>query len=432
MKLRTRFITLIALLGVLLGGAVVTPASAASNVTLTGTTSRTTGGVFIGAEVTLWRLTLPEAIYTQVASTTSGAAGEWSFAGLDDGSYKVRVEDPADEYSTGWGDTAGGFVWSEAEADAVSWAGSTGVVPYGNIPMQPVGSIQGYFQDPKQPGVVPLSQVTATLYKYQDGGVLPVYFPVQPEFSTVTLTTYKYTNLPTGLYQILFSDTRTSPNRYVDQWTNRQPSQQWGNFVALANFQHLIGAGVDLIGPEFSDISPAYPFADPINWMLMQQISTGYLNGDVRTYDPMADVSRQAMAAFLYRAAHSPAFTPPATPSFSDVPTNHFFFKEIEWMKAQHITNGNADGTFAPNDAVSRQAMAAFLYRSAHSPAFVPPATASFTDYDPGSIFYKEVEWLKAQGITQGYDNGDGTVSYHPVEAVSRQAMAAFMFRKDH
>jgi hypothetical protein len=166
--------------------------------------------------------------------------------------------------------------------------------------------------------------------------------------------------------------------------------------------------------------------------MLIQQISTGNFVGGVRTYDPMADVSRQAMAAFLYRAAHSPAFTPPATPSFSDVPTNHFFFKEIEWMKAQHITNGNADGTFAPNDAVSRQAMAAFLYRSAHSPAFVPPATASFTDYDPGSIFYKEVEWLKAQGITQGYDNGDGTVSYHPVEAVSRQAMAAFMFRKDH
>ena len=431
MRLRTKFIALLALAAILLGGAVASPAIAASNVTLSGTVIRTTGGIFNGVEVSLWKLMQPQAVYVEVASTTTSGAGNWSFAGLDDGSYKVRVEDPAGDYGTGWGDSSGGFVWSEADANSISWENASGGVTYGTIPMQPVGSIDGYFQDLSQPGGIPLSQVTATLYKLAFGNTYTL-FPVQPEFSTVTLTDYLYTNLPTGLYQIHFTDSRTSPDRYADQWNARQVNQFWANSIAVADFQDVLGAGLNLVGPEFSDIPASHPFAEPINWMLIQEVSTGYLDGGVRTYDPLAEVSRQAMAAFLYRAAGSPAFVPPATASFSDVPTSHFFFKQIEWMKAQGITNGNPDGTFGPNDPVTRQAMAAFLYRANGSPQFTPPVTPSFADYGAGSIFYKEVEWMKSRNITQGYDNGDGTWSFHALEAVSRQAMAAFLYRVDH
>jgi hypothetical protein len=96
------------------------------------------------------------------------------------------------------------------------------------------------------------------------------------------------------------------------------------------------------------------------------------------------------------------------------------------------ITVGNADGTYTPNAPVSRQAMAAFIYRANGSPAFTPPSTPSFTDFPSNAPFYKEVEWMKAQAITSGYDNGNGTWSYHGAEDVSRQAMAAFLFRADH
>lgn len=55
---------------------------------------------------------------------------------------------------------------------------------------------------------------------------------------------------------------------------------------------------------------------------------------------------------------------PPSTPTFSDVPTAHPFYQEIEALAASGITTGYPDGTFRPNNYVTRQSMAAFLSRA--------------------------------------------------------------------
>src|SRR5690606_17780472 len=54
-------------------------------------------------------------------------------------------------------------------------------------------------------------------------------------------------------------------------------------------------------------------------------------------------------------------FVPPATPSFTDVPTSHAFYREIEWMAAQGIVT--AGGAFGPSTNLQRQAAAMYLYR---------------------------------------------------------------------
>ena len=131
------------------------------------------------------------------------------------------------------------------------------------------------------------------------------------------------------------------------------------------------------------------------------------------------------MAAFFYRLNGSPQFTPPTKPTFSDVPTNHPFYKEIEWMAARGITTGYGDGTFRPSDSVNRDAMAAFFYRNAGSPQFAAPARAPFADVPADSQFYKEIAWLAEQGITKGWDDG----TYRPGEPIHRDAMAAFLYR---
>jgi hypothetical protein len=68
------------------------------------------------------------------------------------------------------------------------------------------------------------------------------------------------------------------------------------------------------------------------------------------------------MSAFLARVAGA---TPGACASapFSDVATNHPFCKEIQWMKDNGISTGFDDGTYRPSNNVTRQAMSAFLYR---------------------------------------------------------------------
>jgi hypothetical protein len=139
------------------------------------------------------------------------------------------------------------------------------------------------------------------------------------------------------------------------------------------------------------------------------------------------------MAAFLHRFAGAPASTPPVTATFADRAVGSAFFREIEWLAAEGISTGSLypDGRrlFLGDDAVTRQAMAAFLYRFAGSPAFSPPTTPTFVDVPAGSPFSAEVEWLASTGITTGTLLGNGTRAFEPAEPVTRQAMAAFLHR---
>jgi hypothetical protein len=68
------------------------------------------------------------------------------------------------------------------------------------------------------------------------------------------------------------------------------------------------------------------------------------------------------MSAFMYRLAGQPPHTPGGQ-TFDDVPSSHVFFDEIDWMADEGITTGFPGNLFKPAQAVSRQAMAAFMYR---------------------------------------------------------------------
>ncbi|NQX11547.1 S-layer homology domain-containing protein [Microbacteriaceae bacterium VKM Ac-2855] len=180
----------------------------------------------------------------------------------------------------------------------------------------------------------------------------------------------------------------------------------------------------------FEDVTPDSEFFDDIQWVAGEQIARGYSTRAGLEYRPVEKVSRQAMAAFLYRDQGEPAFTPPARPSFVDVPLTHPFYREIEWMRAEGITTGvvNPDGTrsYLPNDPVSRQATAAFLSRIDGGSTYTP-ATPTFSDVPKSNPFWSQIEWMAAEGITTGYPDG----TFRPLDAVTRQSMAAFLHRYD-
>ncbi|WP_370281161.1 S8 family serine peptidase [Pseudarthrobacter sp. NamE2] len=130
----------------------------------------------------------------------------------------------------------------------------------------------------------------------------------------------------------------------------------------------------------------------------------------------------------------APAESSPVTVRpFIDVDANHVFAPEIEWLASRQISNGwtEPDGTktYRPTLAVSRDVMAAFMYRLAGSPAYLPPANSPFTDVATNHVFYKEISWLASRHISNGWTEPDGTKTYRPTLAVSRDVMAAFMYR---
>ena len=176
--------------------------------------------------------------------------------------------------------------------------------------------------------------------------------------------------------------------------------------------------------PSFSDVPENHPFYEEITWLATEGITTGFSDG---TFRGIAPIERQAMAAFLYRYAGEPAFTPPTTSPFTDVNASDPFYTEITWLADQGITTGFSDGTFRPSASIERQAMAAFLYRFAGEPEFTAPQTSPFTDVRPADRFYTEITWLADIEVTTGFSDG----TFRPVAPIERQAMAAFLFRFD-
>jgi hypothetical protein len=155
------------------------------------------------------------------------------------------------------------------------------------------------------------------------------------------------------------------------------------------------------LGPAFTDVGTSHPFYEEVSWMGWQGISTGSQPGPV--YKPSDPVSRQAMSAFMYRLADASFAGGP--PSFSDVSPSNPFFDEIQWMDAEGIATGYPDGTFRPLAPVTRQAMSAFMHRLAGEPQG-PFPDPGFTDVGPGNGFVLAISWMADSGISEGYEDG--------------------------
>jgi hypothetical protein len=180
---------------------------------------------------------------------------------------------------------------------------------------------------------------------------------------------------------------------------------------------------------SFTDVATTHPFYCDIAWMNAEGISTGFQPGP--TYKPSQAVSRQAMSAFLYRFAGSPTFSDPAEPTFGDVSPTNQFFTEIEWMAAEGISTGtdaSPKPLYKPSAPVSRGAMAAFLFRAAGPEVFPTPMEATFGDVSGSHPFFTEIEWMADAGISTGTPASPKPL-YKPSDAVSRQALSAFLHR---
>ena len=172
---------------------------------------------------------------------------------------------------------------------------------------------------------------------------------------------------------------------------------------------------------RFTDVNDANTATPDIDWLAERRITRGYPGG---TFHPGEDTERGAAAAFFYRLAGSPAYTPPQQSPFTDVPTNHPFYKEIAWMHQAGITTGWADGTFRPHEAATHEAMAAFFYRAAGSPAYTPPEKSPFEDVPAGARFYREITWAHEKKIFT-----EETSLLKPAATVRREAAATMIHR---
>ncbi|GAB3527273.1 chitobiase/beta-hexosaminidase C-terminal domain-containing protein [Arthrobacter monumenti] len=192
---------------------------------------------------------------------------------------------------------------------------------------------------------------------------------------------------------------------------------------------------------EGTDEKPGTMYYEAIQWAVEAGITNGYKKDGV--FKPYTPISRDAMAAFMYRLAGEPEFDAPEVSPFVDYDSNNQFYKEVTWLEANDISNGwTVDETentaeYRPFEPINRDAMAAFVYRFAAlegdrfdgpTGEFEGPAESYFADYDDDNKFYDEVSWLYEQEITTGWTVGESK-EYRPYTPINRDAMAVFLQR---
>lgn len=101
-------------------------------------------------------------------------------------------------------------------------------------------------------------------------------------------------------------------------------------------------------------------------------IVSGYAPG---VYGPDIILDRGQIAVFISRSVVTPAdrpdlpsYTPPATPTFPDVPVDFWWYQYVEYIAAQGIGGGYPDGGYHPELPVTRDQMAVYITRAFRLP----------------------------------------------------------------
>ena len=168
----------------------------------------------------------------------------------------------------------------------------------------------------------------------------------------------------------------------------------------------------------FSDVTSAHWAFKYIEAIADAGLTSGYPDG---TYRPENRVTRAEMAVFLLNALGISPGPLPVDPSFSDIEL-HWAETFIEELADQGITGGYPDGTYRPENRVTRAEMAVFLLNALGISPGPLPVDSSFSDIEGhwAEIFIEE---LADQGITGGYPDG----TYRPENRVTRAEMAVFL-----
>jgi hypothetical protein len=117
--------------------------------------------------------------------------------------------------------------------------------------------------------------------------------------------------------------------------------------------------------PTFTDVPPDHWAYASIEHLAADHVVEGYDDG---TYRPGVTVTRGQTAVFIARDLAFPKgeegladYQPPDTPTFTDVPTDYWCFRHVEFLAEHSMVEGYPDGAFQPTSPVARDQMAVFI-----------------------------------------------------------------------
>lgn len=178
------------------------------------------------------------------------------------------------------------------------------------------------------------------------------------------------------------------------------------------------------VGLPFADVSSSDWFYNDVRYVYEKGIMDG--TGADR-FSPNAPLTRAMIVTILYRMAGSPSVS--GSSDFTDVAAGKWFAKAVAWAAANGIVNGYGSGLFGPNDPVTREQLAAILYRYAvyggMTAVTLEENLGSFADTAQLSAYaIQAMNWAVGQGLING--SGSNLV---PKAQATRAQVAAIIHR---
>ena len=169
----------------------------------------------------------------------------------------------------------------------------------------------------------------------------------------------------------------------------------------------------------FGDVPQNSWFADAVKYVSENKL----MNGTSTTaFSPNGNMSRAMLATVLYRMSGE---TAEADSSFGDVSSSAYYAAAVSWASSKGIVNGTGADAFSPNASITREQLAAMLYRYAGEPSVSADLSAYTDTVDISPYASKAVEWCVAKGIL----SGKSATRLAPQDTATRAECAAMLQR---
>ena len=174
---------------------------------------------------------------------------------------------------------------------------------------------------------------------------------------------------------------------------------------------------------KFNDVSANDWFASAVDYVT----GKGMMNGTAdNTFSPKANTTRGMVVTVLYRLENQPSTS---AASFTDVASGAYYANAVAWANANGIVSGYGSGKFGPNDKVTREQLAAILYRYAQYKKYDVSGANSLDGYadaqSVSSYAVPALQWANAAGVVTGKSGS----KLDPKGNATRAEVAAMLMR---
>ena len=191
--------------------------------------------------------------------------------------------------------------------------------------------------------------------------------------------------------------------------------------VVIDESDHSQGSGEQ---HPFTDVAADAWYAQAVQYVYENGLMDGIENNQ---FAPEHTTTRAQLVTILYRLEGQPAVT--GESGFTDVEADTWYTDAVVWAAANGIVNGVSDTRFAPGDEITRQQMAAILYRYAEAKGYDVTASADLSGHPDAETIqaYAQIPmaWACAQGLLQGFE--DDTL--RPAGNATRAQIATILMR---